>query len=59
MLLALKDRLAGLEDDRMEHLLQKSLIHQQARLSFWNEQLDKAAEDGKTSDLLAAAKSRA
>jgi hypothetical protein len=59
MLLALKDKLASMDDESMAHLMQKTLIHQQERLAFWASQMDKASQDEKTSDLVANAKARA
>jgi hypothetical protein len=59
LLIALTDKLAGLDGDAVNHLLQKTLVHQQARLAFWSEQVDKVKDDQKTSDVVAAAKSRA
>jgi len=58
MLTAITDKLAGLDDETMEHLLLKTLLHEQARLRFWSEQLEAARADDKTSDLIAAANSR-
>jgi hypothetical protein len=56
-LTALTDKLAGLDDATMEHLLVKTLTHEQARLRFLSEQLEAARADDKTSDLMAAASS--
>jgi hypothetical protein len=59
MLMALADKLASLDDQTMGHLLLKTLLHEQARLRFWSDQMEAARNDDKTSDLVAAANSRA
>lgn len=57
-LTALSDRLASLDDETMGHLLVKALKHEQARLKFASDQLEKAQTDPRTKDLIVAAKSR-
>jgi len=57
-LTGLTDKLAGLDDETMEHLLLKTLLHEQARLRFLSDQVEAARVDDKTSDLIAAARSR-
>jgi hypothetical protein len=59
MLTAITDKLTGLDDETMKHLLLKTLLHEQARLRFWSEQMETARTSDKTGDLVAAAKSRA
>jgi hypothetical protein len=58
MLTALTDKLAGLDDETMKHLLVKTFRHEQARLKFWSGQMEAARENEKTRDLIAAASSR-
>jgi hypothetical protein len=58
ILLALTDRLASLDDETMKHLLLKTMVHQQERVAFWTDQMDKAGENERTRELVAAAKSR-
>jgi hypothetical protein len=56
-LMSLTDKLAGLDDETMEHLLVKTLSHEQERLRFWSDQLKLAEHDERSNDLVAAAKS--
>lgn len=58
ILLTLTDKLAGLDNQSMEHLLIKTLRHEQFRLKFASDQLEAASNDPKTEDLIAATKSR-
>jgi hypothetical protein len=57
LLMSLTQELSVLDDETMEHLLTKTLIHEQERLRFWSDQLEKSGADNRTSDLIAAAKS--
>lgn len=57
LLIAITDKLASIDDGTMEHLLAKTLVHEQARLRFWSEQVEAAQSSEKTRDLIAAAKS--
>jgi hypothetical protein len=59
MMTAIADKLASVDDATMEHLLVKTLLHEQARLRFWSDQVEAARADDKTGDLVAAANSRA
>ncbi len=58
MLLAVTDKLAGLDDAKLADLCMLTLRRQQSRLDFWARQVDKARSDTKLDDLLAGATAR-